>query len=118
MPVTASISKTYYTLNSAIPWVLIFALWIGTRPYYGIIHDAPTRDTIAEACRREPALDYLVLMSPIGAAYFARWRSPVPLFLRPGSWTATPTRLSHAMSTSSIFIAAATCAADPSGPYP
>src|SRR5262249_28028584 len=39
----------------------------------------PTADKIAEACRREPALNYLVLMSPIEAAYFASWRSPAPL---------------------------------------
>jgi hypothetical protein len=40
---------------------------------------APTRETLAQACRREPELNYMVLLSPIDHAYFAEWRLPVPV---------------------------------------
>jgi hypothetical protein len=41
----------------------------------------PTRNTVAQACRREPGLDYIVLTNPIDRAFFAEWRSPEPMLM-------------------------------------
>jgi hypothetical protein len=38
---------------------------------------APTAASIARACRREPALDYLVLSNPVAPHYVGAWRAPV-----------------------------------------
>ena len=40
-----------------------------------------TRRTMADLCRREPNLDYLVLASAIDRAWFAEWRPPGNLYV-------------------------------------